>query len=448
MQQEDKPKTQLSWINLLRRNSWEMELLLTGFVLLGLIQLPDVIIERGEQFLVPYDGDGIVTFFVGAGALGLLTGIRVIIFNLIILLLLRGFWIGMIGLSSVFPEGIQFSKLRLNNRNIKQLKESAPESEDLILRVDNYCSLIFAFSFLLFFMAISLSLLITQILTIGLLPDLLELDWDHLSTKIFVAIIVTIIAIYIIGAILKVIDFLTVGAVKRIRFKWLAIPYYYLSQFITYTSLGFLYRPIYYIFVSNLPRRQVSFAFVFYMVLILVIFLGVNFPNDALYYPTQWRDEFELSFSEYENLRPSDFGTVDSYIIQSDVISGHYIRLFIPYLVTENWYYEELCPELTVIQESTFSNININVNGTSIFGESQIKRESVAKALDCFKSIYKIEIADSTYTDLTFLFHKYPQYEEPGILTHIPVGHLEPGFYELKIYQGERNPNRIQFWKE
>ncbi len=452
-QKNPNPHSKNDWIEPLRRNSWEMELLLTGFVLIGLIQLPEIVNAWWETFTLGMDTESLAVNIVGVGALGLLTGIKIITINLIILLLMRGFWIGMIGLSSAFPKGINTERLNYAERFQQKLRKNNLNTERLILQLDNLCSSIFALSFLFFFIAISTGLFLLQLFIIGKTHDfinyqIIEPVSEVLST-IFMVIVATILVLYTLMALLKLIDFVTIGALKKIKKKWFVKIYYPISQLISISTLGFLYRPIYYTLSSNTPRRVITSVLLIYISLTLVIFLDFEYRKAFTYYPSLYRNDFELSYSEYENLLPEEYGVIDRPIIQSDVISGRYLRLFIPYDIQENPFLKEHCPDLKPIQESFSSGIGININDKSIFGELEVTKEDVENALSCFASYYTLSISDSTYSDLTFLFHRHPRNEVPGILTHISVAHLEPGFYALEIREGDyEGVNLIQFWKE
>ena len=89
---------QKNWLEPLRRHSWEMELLLTGFVLIGLLQIPESLDYLKDFFWTRVSGHGVFkTMLIVLPLRVLLVGFRIMTINLVLLLLLRGFWIGMIG---------------------------------------------------------------------------------------------------------------------------------------------------------------------------------------------------------------------------------------------------------------------------------------------------------------------------------------------------------------
>ena len=450
---ENRSAPENEWIEPLRRNSWEMELLLTGFVLIGLLRLPEQFDLWWEQFNLVRSSNTFIVNIVGFGALGIIAGIRIITINLIILLLMRGFWIGVVGLSSTFPNGINIDSLNYAEKFARDLEDKQPNSEQLIIWLDNLCSSIFALSFLFLFIALSAGVYFLQLFVIGQIHDFVA--YEILPSNIWPlrwlwsGTVIACWIVYLLAGMLKMFDFVTVGTLKRIRAPWFVKPYFRLSRFVNVASLGYLYRPIYYMLTSNVRRRTMAIILLVYLSLTIVFFFGFDYRNGHIYYPTNFLNQYELSFAEYENMLPEDYGLIDGMVIQSDIISGRYIKLFIPYDVDDNARLERHCPDLKPISGGLDANIDLNINDTPLFGGRSGSRAQIETALECFSSFYQISIADSTYSELKFLFFEHPEHRVPGLITYIPVPHLQAGYYELEITAAdEKFSNIIQFWKE
>ena len=91
-------------------------------------------------------------------AIALSSIIHIIIISLILYLILRGFWIAIIGLSSAFPDGINISRLNFYEKYEERLK--AADFEKMSIGMDKVCSSIFAFAFLLITLVTTMMLLI------------------------------------------------------------------------------------------------------------------------------------------------------------------------------------------------------------------------------------------------------------------------------------------------
>ncbi len=141
------------WLRRLQQESWNLELLISGFSIFLLFQGREMIEELLNQLNVhyipgPFKGTMLILFII------CYLGSNVLIFNLILHILLRGFWIGAIGLSSVVNKR-DFSTLRYTEKFTNRLNQKVPPLERLIVRLDNFCSTIFAFTFLIVLMLIS-----------------------------------------------------------------------------------------------------------------------------------------------------------------------------------------------------------------------------------------------------------------------------------------------------
>lgn len=94
------------WLKRIQENSWEPEILLSGLVLIGLLQLPDKIRQLSLFFNAEVLSGNLSALFVALEQV-----CYILIFGVIAHLFLRSVWVGMIGLSYTFPGGIKVDKL-------------------------------------------------------------------------------------------------------------------------------------------------------------------------------------------------------------------------------------------------------------------------------------------------------------------------------------------------
>ena len=188
------------WLNKVRVNSWEIEILIVACILAFLFNLPDFISESLNSLYVSdhynYRSDlETASFWRGIGmnkelffyALSFCMNVAKVTFCLYIFC--RGFWVAAIGLSSVFPKGINIEKLKFSSYFNDMLSEY--HFDKFILRLDNICSSIFSLGFLigLFFVsAVSFAsvFLVLFAVLFHLLPSIVLL-WDLIL--IFVLVI-------------------------------------------------------------------------------------------------------------------------------------------------------------------------------------------------------------------------------------------------------------------
>ena len=80
--------------------------------------------------------------------------------------ILRGLWIGALGLRYVSGD-IEFDKLNYQNKFTGYLKKKIVSFDRYVARLENYCSVMFAVSFLLIFYVISIFMVIISIVIIA-----------------------------------------------------------------------------------------------------------------------------------------------------------------------------------------------------------------------------------------------------------------------------------------
>jgi len=162
-------KEEMQWFEKLRLNSWEVEILIVGFVLVMLFNIPDSLsleISKMEAGLVGRGiQDFLVWFVIFMTLLIISTIVNILIVSFSLYLGLRGFWVGVLGLSSVYPDGINLKKLNFNTIFNKQIAKY--NFNDFILKIDNICSSIFSFSFLISFSIISLCVFFLEVVLVS-----------------------------------------------------------------------------------------------------------------------------------------------------------------------------------------------------------------------------------------------------------------------------------------
>lgn len=129
--------------------TYEMELLISGAVVFGLIHLPPIIERISISFLAGLEGNLRLMGVLGQVYLQLVLYGLIAVF--VLHLAMRGFWIGLLGLESVFPEGIRWDRLKLGPAMIKRYRAGIGSLAATIEKVDDLCSLIFSFGFLVIF---------------------------------------------------------------------------------------------------------------------------------------------------------------------------------------------------------------------------------------------------------------------------------------------------------
>jgi len=436
------------WLEKLQQESWQLELIVSGFTIFLLLQLIDVLpgvfpdFNRHTAFS-PYIHSILLIFLAAATYASL-----ALLVNLILHIFLRGFWIAAIGLRSVQPE-TDFEKLNYSPYFTDKLKRLVPSLDKLIIRLDNFASVVFAFAFLLVFMFLSFALWVLVVNTISFgVEKLLGSPDGTLSSKVFWGIYGFLEIVVFIGSIVYFLDTLSLGIFKKNQ-KFSKI-YYPIYRLIGWITLAGIYRSIYYSLVSRFPNNAVR------LLLFLFLFLIVLFPFQRVtfykYFPDYVSDAKWMSHHKYDNLRKEESSIVGASIA-SDIISSEYAPLFIRYSVKHNEVLDSLCTDYTPTKNSIFVS-GIQNRG---FRDPFYAEEDADKLLDCLSRLYNVYVNDSLQTDLDFYFYTHPNDGEKGLRTMIYTGNLPVGKNLIHIKRQSLNKKKklyekpytqIPFWLE
>ena len=382
-------KNKIQWLEKLRLNSWEVEILIVGFVLVMLFNIPDTLsLELTKTFhsLSVHELGDFLTWIIRLLTLGILSSIiHILIVSFSVYLGLRGFWIGILGLSSVYPKGINLKRLNFNTIFNKQVSQY--NFTDFIIKIDNICSSIFSFSFLISFSIVSLCLFFIEMM---LLSSFL---YNIGVAEGWIGDVITLP--FLIFGLLFFIDYFLFGILKKIKWKPFGYVFNIIDKFYKYITFIFIYDTLYYAFISNVKRRII-------FLLMVGFILSTSFATFELkkpsYFPNVISSKNIMKSGNYEDkFKQRDHYDDNLYpmypFIQSDVITENYLKLHIPYHTRMNVPIENLCPEIVgVFLESDTSGMNTI--------------EKQERILNCINNAYTIFI-DKEDIENDFVFYEY-----------------------------------------
>jgi hypothetical protein len=283
----EKRENKLSqWLERLQQESWQLELLISGFLLSLLLGakegMSQLMIDSGH-LLTSYEG-GMLYFMIMSGFIAC----NILVINLIVHVLLRSLWIGAIGLRNISGD-ISLDNIKLSPFFRAHLEKKLPTFDEFIGRLENFCCLVFAFTFLIIFSI--LSFFSVLVICSSLIYVLANFFLTFLPTFKFLRriVVIPILASFIVFGLLYLIDFVTLGSIKRI--KWLSKIYYPFYRFFSIISFSSVYRPLYYNMIDNALGRKVMLAIVPYLFLLLLPSL-ISY-NDTEFFPLK-NSKFKL----------------------------------------------------------------------------------------------------------------------------------------------------------
>lgn len=438
------------WLRRLQQESWNLELLISGFSIYLLFQGQGMIEGLLDQINIHHSGGPFSPVMMLLVMIGYLA-CNILIFNLIIHILLRGFWIGAIGLSSVRNKR-DFSTLRYTQKFTNRLNQKVPSLEQLIIRLDNFCSTIFAFTFLIILMLISFfSVIVVLVFIIGTLSKINA--WFFPNNEVFFDILkLVVLLIFGVTGLLYFLDTLTLGGLKKI--KWLQKFYYPIYRFFNLISFSSVYNSIYYHLLTRFPKRYLTLAIIFYVGL---FFISPFFSyNRYRFYPDNETNS-ELFTNTYDNERSSN-QQIGNASIPSLITDQQFLPVFIRYSNKQNEVLLKNCQDYEPSKKSNLtSGIRISSGGFSITDPSVTEAEP-EKLLNCLQQHYRLYLNDSLYHQNDFYFFtQNGEIGEKGLRTVLDIAHLPRGKNLLKIthmaldtaeVSVEKDYATIPFWKE
>ncbi len=377
------------WLKSLQENSWELELFISGGAIFTLFQVSEYLIQVssniGHVMILP--GRTIILFIV-------VYAVKLLTFGFVFHLLLRAFWVAMVFINFVYPQGVNSEMIRWK----KPFKVDLDERSDLykpIMAVDKLSGIVMFLSIMSTFILFGLIFLIIVFLIIifsGLLPNQLRM---FLLNYVFLT-----------SFILYFIDLLSFGMLRRIPIlSYIVFPFFKLYD---YLSFRFVFDRALLTYGTNINRwRAFLFSTVFAFAALVATYISVqkpmHWPNvfDQRSYRFQMANNPPLDFyeDEFDDLKVS---------IPSKIISDNFLDVKVAYWVLDNVMIEKLeKPE----NEKLFSDI------------------------------LQLRIDDSVYADIKW-FSYYDENDSYGIEALLPISNLSKGEHSLYI---EVKPDLIKY---
>lgn len=387
------------WLQRLKDESWEAELLISAIAIFGTFQLFKVIewavnvcIDRlpSEQFMIGY-----AITYVG------LLGVSVLVSMFVIHFFLRAYWVGLVGLNSVYPDyGLEdsaYSKIYT-----ERILGILPSLKDSIEKVDQLCSVIFssAFSVMLIYgyMAIIAALYLTLF---NLLDD-------------YVPKIILLIPAYIVGAVLLFQGLLGIVAnLKKFKENFKVQNLYFKTvKFASIIGFGPLYKNILQItmtFGSNFKKNKalvglLMLFFVSGMVLSIVQFDQTNIPY--LIRQNAYFDKSKTYAGFYTN-RNQEMNFLITPEIGSDLIESSTTSIFIPIFNKETSNRNDFCENLNDDEELS-------------------REESLAQYLQCYTA-YNQVFLNNVHMPIDFLKYDHSRTKQFGLKGHLDLSSASKG---------------------
>ncbi|MFN8430264.1 MAG: hypothetical protein U0V04_09810 [Spirosomataceae bacterium] len=420
---ENTPHEKSNWIQELSNQSWNLELVVSGAAIFSTSFLPELADKAISSYYLNYQisrelsSEVFPTLAYSFGK----SSAYLLIFTFIIHFIFRAFWIALVGLRAVFPQGINFDNIPNTTKDMAEMyKQKFGTLDAYIVRLDKLCSQIFSIAFVLVLFSIMMAILylVGFVATVGF-KTYLPLVYE--KTKIIFLVLLGLLWTFSMVI-------MAIGSKEKYRSKpMLGKLYKATIEKSTFLYMG-MYKPMQYInftFGSNMPHKKyfrtvLIIGFTFFTVAIgiysfkLLEHVGVPIMESRNYFSSgSAKHKLETNF--YDNLR-TEKDEIPAASIQSDVIEEPFLKLFINYS-------KVLDEDLVKIYEEPKMADSLR--------NSQKRPLRDAARLACLGTYFQISLNDSTLKSPEFLFETNAL--SKGIKTYLNTENCKAGKNTLYI---------------
>ncbi len=457
---ENKKNKLSDWLERLQQESWQLELLISGFLLSMLLTAREYVNQslcESNDLLIGNTEGAIVYFLM---VVGFFT-ISILIINLICHVGLRSLWIGAIGLRNISGE-IDLENIKLSPRFRTYLQKKLPTFDGFIEQLENICCLIFAFTFLIIFSILSFFIVI--VISGFIVYTIVELLRKIPGAKEIIRYPILIFMIfYGLMGLLYMIDFVSLGKIKQI--KWFSRFYMPFYRFFSAISLARVYRPLYYNMIDNKLGRRVMLFIIPYLGILSLISM-ITF-NGVKYFPLHSSPN-KISNYNYENLSDNK-GKIDGITLSQKYYDEQdFMEIFVPLnIFVPKFKYKACANDLQ--KNEVGLKIDFLDGGDEDHNPSNVQQHDLAlkynldslatlkhkadlNQIQCLASHFEVYIADSLQQKVSYDFYKHPKSKQKGILATVDILSLKRGKYFLD-FKVKDSTNAIMqrftipFWK-
>ena len=411
--------------------TWEVELLISGVAVFAMLQLPGWLDDRMFALEPRMGADWrmiVVLAYLYAKSAAIVLAVTFAVH-----LLLRAQWIALVGMDSVYPQGVRLDRMRMGPIQ-RAIEEARPDrTSDAIEHADNRASVVFAIgvsvAFIIGFVCVFFcgALLVVTLLSQALgwhADPILVMTW--LFALVMLPSIVAGLADRALGGRLQ-----TGGTAHRVLLGIL--------RFYTRIGLGRRNNRIVALLTSNGGERRTMAAVVGIMV---VAIMGVSAGYGAMrgqspigsYALFPGTEALRVNPAHYDDQRdPSRNGVLP--FVQSLIVAGPYLKLLVPYLPRRDEHAMRDCAVPSRADEAG----------------------RAAALLACLHGLRGVQLDGIAIPGLDYQVARDPRTDRPALLAMIDIRDLPRGRHELRIARmpradPSRHPDepgfdRILFWK-
>ncbi|PRH81335.1 hypothetical protein [Arenimonas caeni] len=416
--------------------TWEIELLLSGATVFALVQLAGALPAWGN-YLLPRLADP----WLELGRLMLLYGNSAVVLLCLAFLLhlgLRGYWVALVGMDSVFPGGLNTDRLQAGPIARSLLEKRWTNMDDAIERADNRATVVFG-------LGLGLALVLATVTVAALLLFLVSLAIASLlgDSRLATGILLALMALWIGPQ-------LAAGYADRLfghRLRPGGLPWRILRGTLSAYSWAGMSRessPLVTIYSSNVGEKRSTWVVAVVMVCVTVLSIALAAaydddlgPGSYGLFPEGQRDATRAVRHHHYASRHEPGQTPGLPFIPDLVARDRYLPLVVPYVPTAHAHLLERCDRGPVPRD----------------GAGRDARHLAT--LGCLEAGFTLTLDGEPLALAPEAFSDAGR-DLRGLLYMVPLGGLAPGRHELQITLTPAEPPkdgagppawRIPFWR-
>lgn len=402
--------------------TWELEMLVSGALTFALLQAPGALDEVHTAFMRDASQRTMVVATLGRFYVGAMIWALVVAF--VLNLTARAYWVGLVGLQTVFPQGPRWERWRGGPYLRHAYAARGHSLPRLIARVDRFASILFSVGFLIVLLAIVSAVTLALSYPLGWLLAIAVDDGGEVPAYWLVAWLLLLA----LRGLLRGVDRLIGPRLRPGRIPARALAF--VMRGVAATNGSALVNPIRATLVTNAPRGTgvlLVAGFVITLVLAVTDTLARRgaFTGLGVAYVPENVDLLARNPLRYESLGGGS-GLRVRTMIQSDIVTDPYLRLFVPYHVeSADEAVPLLCPGTPRLRDGFTRSSNRRVDAR--------ERADADRALACLARAHWVRLDGRPVTGLRWRFATHRPDGRPGLVAYVPVQALPPGEHMLVV---------------
>lgn len=398
----------------LRDRTDELELIISSLTIFALFSVPSWLFDKIADIYTHLSTSLAIASTAGITLLaGTSFGLAACF---VVHLMARAYWVGLIGLRTVFPDGINWSKTpSLGPLSRQYFRDTLPDIDTVIQNTDRLASSLFAVISMLTLSVLWFGTILTVILVVS---GAVGARFGLTNTGMGIGTAVLLMVFFGIPIIVYLLDRQLASRVPRLRdSRIFASLIRFLSRIAGFAYPQRLVRPVQLTLQSN--TRPVAFFIALTLSIIVIVAVGStrtaawrNFTVSGEFRyldTTQVQEGFRSTY--YEDM-PSPLDRLRGWPrIDSFNQNGSFVRLFLPYYpVRDNLVLDQLCG----------------------------RAEEVQDRLACLRRLWAVSIEGKPVSMANFESAERADLGMRGLIGLVPLTGLEPGLHRIEVFW---NPN-------